>query len=229
MARKRAPGGGRKPIGAFPASTQLSIRMPDNIRVELEAAAKKRGWSLTQELLWRLRVSLSRGREDRRDAALRAIFFLITQMATQSLYTDTRGRGKPWYQDPFTFRAFKLAVAKLLDGLEPRGEISIPLYEIGSELAGHPIYSRLAGQPIYSTLIKTPEDAAEYAAEWELHKLFHSIVEPVTPDLREWMRTKLVSSEAELDEHIDYRMRELYAFSDARRDLGIKEPQKPKS
>jgi hypothetical protein len=192
--------------------------MPDNIRAELEAAAKKRGWSLTQELLWRLRVSLSKDREDRRDSALRAICFLITLMATRSLHT--RRPGKPWYQDPFTFRAFKLAVAKLLEGLEPRGEISIPFYESGT---------RFAGYPIYSTLIKTPEDAAEDAAGYQLARLFHSRAEPVTPDHREWMRILPgISSPAELDEFVDYYEREVYALSDARRDLGIKEPKEPK-
>src|SRR6516165_455129 len=55
MARKRAPGGGRKPKGAAPMRSQLTIRMPDDLRTELEAAARKRGHNLTDELLWRLR------------------------------------------------------------------------------------------------------------------------------------------------------------------------------
>jgi len=216
VARKRAPGGGRKPIGAFPASTQLSIRMPDNMRAELEAAAKNRGWSLTQELLWRIRVSLSKDRQDSRDSTLRAICFLISAMATRGLYT--RRPGKPWYQDPFTFRAFKLGVAKLLDALEPRGEISIPIHESGT---------RFAGLPIYSTLIKTPEDAADFAAEGELLRLFHIGPEGFTRDAEDRLRG--TSSLAEWNEFLDDYERGLYALSDARRDLGIDEPKKPES
>jgi hypothetical protein len=214
MPRKRAPGGGRKPIGAFPTSTQLSIRMPDNIRAELEAAAKKRGWSLSQELLWRVRVSLSKDRQDRRDSALRAICFLISAMATRGLHT--RRQGKPWYQNPFTFRAFKLGVAKLLDALEPRGEISIPIHENGT---------RFAGFPVYSTLIKTPEDAAEFAAEGEILRLFH-IGPEIFTRLTETEPLPFMGRLVKWNE--DYE-RELYALSDARRDLGIDEPKKPES
>ena len=53
--RKRAPGGGRQPSGAFSKLTSpLSLRMPADMRDELEAAAKASGKSLSQELLRRL-------------------------------------------------------------------------------------------------------------------------------------------------------------------------------
>ena len=55
LKRKRAPGGGRKPKGAFSKLTSpLSLRMPSDMRDELEAAAKASGKSVSQELLRRL-------------------------------------------------------------------------------------------------------------------------------------------------------------------------------
>ena len=45
--RKRAPGGGRKPSGPFAQNAaQLTIRMPTEMRGQLEAAAQRRGRSL---------------------------------------------------------------------------------------------------------------------------------------------------------------------------------------
>jgi hypothetical protein len=62
--RKRAPGGGRKRLGASVAQN-LTIRVDDDLRGQLEAAAiarQKRNWNLTQEILLRLRTSLSNER-----------------------------------------------------------------------------------------------------------------------------------------------------------------------
>src|SRR6516165_8156849 len=81
MAQKRAPGGGRKPIGRSSARAQLSVRMPDDLRTELEAAAAARGHSLTQEMIGRLRESLARERIDRQDPAMRALCFLFQNLA----------------------------------------------------------------------------------------------------------------------------------------------------
>ena len=148
------------------------------------------------------------------NSALRAICFLISAMATRGLFT--RRQGKPWYQDPFTFRAFKLGVARLLDALEPPGEISIPIHEQGT---------RFAGSPVYSTLIKTPEDAAVFAAEGELLRLFH-----IGPEIfTQHSDTEPLPIRGRLVEWNEDYERGLYALSDARRDLGIDEPKKRKS
>src|SRR5262245_44631170 len=103
MARKRAPGGGRKPKGAVAAGL-VAVRMQDDLRAQLDAAAKKRGYTLTDEVLGRLRASFAREREQRRDRAMRALGFLI---ATVADVAHLGGRlNKQWHRDPFMFQAF---------------------------------------------------------------------------------------------------------------------------
>ena len=75
MARKRAPGGGRKPKGPVAARSQLTVRMPDELRAELEAAARRRNRNLTDELIGRIRGSFAREHEQKRDPATRALLF----------------------------------------------------------------------------------------------------------------------------------------------------------
>lgn len=132
MVRKRAPGGGRKPSGS--AAQPLTIRINDHLRGQLEAAAatrakqkQKRGlsWNLSQEILCRLRWSVNKEVEDRRNQAMHDLCWLISDMAKRELHTDLAEQ-QSWHRDPFTFRAFKVAVAKLLDRLEPKGEMRPP-------------------------------------------------------------------------------------------------------
>jgi hypothetical protein len=159
-ARKRAPGGGRKPIGPSAARSLLTIRMPDDLRAELQASAAKRGRSLTQELLWRLKVSLNRERIDRQDQVMRAYCFLFTDLAEKLHFRQER----KWHRDSFTFRAFKLAVGKLLDALEPPGEPKSPFVKL-----------RDSDEPLHQQLVewfKTPESAATHAAALTLENLF---------------------------------------------------------
>jgi hypothetical protein len=124
MVRKRAPGGGRKPKGPV-AARLVAVRMPDDLRAELEAAVnrkqKRRKWTLTDELLWRLRVSFNREHEQRRDPATADWCDLIAELARWAHL------GHPnWDRDPYWFRTFKLAVFGLLGALEPPGEIKLP-------------------------------------------------------------------------------------------------------
>jgi len=65
MARKRAPGGGRKPQGKYGNLTStLTVRIPDDVREMLEESAARRepdGWSLAQELIHRIKHSFAKG------------------------------------------------------------------------------------------------------------------------------------------------------------------------
>src|SRR5262245_33167177 len=94
--RKRAPGGGRKPRGDFAElETMFSLRMPLEIRRQLDAAATKNRRSAAQELLARLNSSLARGKEKNRDGALSSLLFLITQLAeriSDSRFADKASR-----------------------------------------------------------------------------------------------------------------------------------------
>lgn len=129
LKRKRAPGGGRKPRGAFSKLTSpLSLRMPSDMRDELEAAAKASGKSVSQELLRRLQNTFSRDRDRVRDPAMQALCFLIAETAQQTAgLNSSKDRALEWRTSPFYFRAFKIAVGKLLDALEPKGKIEPPV------------------------------------------------------------------------------------------------------
>jgi hypothetical protein len=210
MVQKRAPGGGRKPIGPTVARAQLSVRMPDDLRTELEAAAAKRGRSLTQEMLWRLRVSLNRERIDRQDQVMRALCFLFTDLA-EKLHSRQGGK---WHRDPFTYRAFKLAVAKLLDALEPPGDAKSPFAKL--ENSDERLHQQLF------EWFKSPESAATHVASLTLESLFRpkkitaeekAVLRQVkTPDYADWG-----------DLFIEEQEREYFAMDTVGRVLGVKQ------
>ena len=217
--RKRAPGGGRKPSGPFRHSAaQLTVRMPDDMRARLDAAARKKGWSLSQELLWRLRVSFEKENyRDRRDPATRALCFLIAETA-QRVHI---GVLVEWNRNPFLFRAFKLAVAALLDELEPAGSAKSSVPEFSKVLKPHELQ-------LFGDRWKTPETAAAEAAKLTLTSLFlpaHD-VEDVKTRLRGLNFPERPNLSEELIKEFE---REFYAMANARRDLGIGEPKGPNS
>jgi hypothetical protein len=119
MVRKRAPGAGRKPKQG-PRASPLSLRMPADIRAGLEVSAAERkqgkGWSLSEEILHRLKQSFY---DERRDPAVRALSHILGVAIAIAKSTA----GPDWRSDPWAFRAFKLAFGQILDDLEPPGEI----------------------------------------------------------------------------------------------------------
>jgi len=206
MARQRAPGGGRKPKGTTPMRSQLTVRIPDELRAELEASAKRRGRNLSDELIGRLVASFSRERELKLDPTTRHLNFLFSKLAWEA----HRGfRGK-WHQNPFMFRAFKLAVAKLLDALEPSGEIKSPFEELFP--------------------YKTPEKLAQAAVDLTLSSLFFSSA-PLPehwPGVRHWAKQQQ-SSDPSLPylAWLDDSEREQFGFVAARNALELTpRPQK---
>ena len=130
MLKKRKPGGGRKPKGDFSGlASPLSIRMPEDMRKKLKAAASGSGKSTTQELLGRLSESL---REPpnffiREDLPTHDLCYLIEKM-TRPMRAPARAdlgwkQTRTWQNDKFLFLAFKAAISELLDRLAPAGEI----------------------------------------------------------------------------------------------------------
>ena len=121
MARKRAPGGGRKPKHGVRASP-FSLRLPGELREKLAAAASRhdgKDGSLSEEILRRLKQSFY---DERRDPALRALsHFLGVAIAIAKIVA-----GPDWRSDPWAFRAIKLAFGQILDDFEPKGEIRAP-------------------------------------------------------------------------------------------------------
>jgi hypothetical protein len=185
--------------------------MDDDLRNQLEAvtgkrAERKRNWNISQEILLRLRCSLDKERENRRSAAMRALCYVISELGRREFFTDFADR-RSWHREPFTFRAFKLAVTRLLDELEPPGEI-------------RPSSDSYVGQ------FETPEELAAVAADHMLYRLRHD--RPLTQE----QKAELLGGAAPADpliEHLPEFERELYAMASARHHLGLDEPGESKS
>jgi Arc-like DNA binding domain len=131
--RKRAPGGGRKPKGDFNnLSSPFSLRMPLDLRKQLELASRRSGRSISQEILRRVQNSFQRDRDRANAASLRALCFLISQIAEHASVLENNS----WRAEPFKFKAFKRGVSTLLSKLEPSGEVVGPF-----EKAGNPLFN----------------------------------------------------------------------------------------
>ena len=102
-------------------TSPLTIRMPADMRKELEKAAKARRRSVSQELMRRLQDSFTRDRDKARDPAMRALSFLFSELAE-----DVHLGVPRWRSDPFLYRAVKVGIGRLLDALEPPGEVKAP-------------------------------------------------------------------------------------------------------
>ena len=111
--RKRAPGGGRKPQGEFRNLTAvMSLRMPQDLRDQLERARKASRRTLSQELIARASASFERDRDQSRDRALRAFCFLFSEVVQAICPRDFPDERIPdWRFYPWLFQAFRLAVA----------------------------------------------------------------------------------------------------------------------
>jgi Arc-like DNA binding domain len=200
MKKKRALGGGRKPKGDFSrAISPLSIRMPEDMRAELETAATNNGRSVTQELLRRIQDSFYRDRDKTRDPAQRALCFMITELADNVTSGAERDRKFNWRTDPFFFRAFKIAVGLLLDALEPSGEMEPP-----------PEQEAVAGADALELEMlksfRSPEERATFVALHCMHSLRFA-----HPSWASGLRPEI---KADVERHY-------YGMADARRDLKI--------
>jgi hypothetical protein len=135
MVRKRAPGAGRKPKQG-PRASPLSLRMSADIRAGLEVSAAQRkqgkGWTLSEEILHRLRLSFDRERNEKRDQATRALCYLLAE----TIAAVARNAEPNWRSDPWSFRAIKLAFDQILDALEPIGEMRARVMDQSEPYAG---------------------------------------------------------------------------------------------
>jgi hypothetical protein len=211
--------------------------MPDDLRRELELAAQKRNRSLTDEMMARLRSSLSKERDDERDPALRALNFVIAQLAERvsgaNFMADRDFRleeQKWWRTDPFKFGAFKFAVGKLLDALEPsqpetglsEAELATIKEEALKEAAKEAVEKFGYTPEMEKWFIetnKTPEakGAYEFGALWTQLTRTNPLTEKEKQMGLQYPRFR---------EMIE---REFYGFEKARRDLGIDESDGGKS
>jgi len=123
VARKRAPGGGRKPKGPYRGkSVTITTRVTPDTRVALERAGAKKGHSLSQEIEIRLRQSLLR----RANAPVHVGALLYGM----SLLVDEieRDTGKRFIDDAFTGEAVRSALESLIYHFaqRPTGPFQVP-------------------------------------------------------------------------------------------------------
>jgi hypothetical protein len=219
--RKRAPGGGRKPKGEFAGlSTPLSIRMPPEMRAQLEAAARKSGRSISQELLTRLNDALKKDRNKAADPAMRALCFLFSSLA-YSVHWNMPN----WRSDPYLFRAIKIGICKLLDALEPTGEMKLPDFwrayaemPIAEGVSGNEKMMKAVRDSILPA-IQSPETMAEYALQQTLRAY-------ASPRPENWEALRGLASmpgwEGDIGGKILKHQEDYYyGMKDAKRDLAV--------
>jgi hypothetical protein len=222
--RKRAPGGGRKPEGEFRNLTAvMSLRMPQDLRDQLERARRASKRSLSQELIARAEVSFERDRDLSRDRSLRAFCFLFSEVAQAICPSGFPDEHIPvWRFDPWLFQAFRLALAKLLDRFQPTGEMKLPdfwqIIRDESDIEGFPPTKKEREQ-----MTRSPEAMADYA----VHRVLSDFADrqQVGRWHREWKRPE-EASDPLARQVLGYQIREwgttYYGMDQAQRDLAPK-------
>jgi Arc-like DNA binding domain len=205
--QKRAPGGGRKPQGEFDELTSMfSLRMPQDIRGQLDAAAEKNGRSAAQELLARLHNSFGRERDKSRDPATRALCFLFSE-----LQSKIAGRASRWHKDPFRFRALTLAIMGLLALKHPWDRLS---KETQAEL-----------QEKMAKTWKSPESLAAHLVSEMISQLYFN---PAPDDIKKAAAEEIRAMGPFAQTILQRIERSYYGMADALRDLQL-DRYKPKS
>jgi len=152
---------GRKPRGNYKQKTQVfSTRIRADTKAALEAAAKNRGHSLSQEIEMRLRRSFDEdqnlfeklgGRENY------AVLRLISSV--MSATWNPAGNMGSWLHDPYCFNQMVRAIASVLEALRPPGDPAIPPVEgpMGEALEA---LAELQGQMRAAKMLMAVRDAS---------------------------------------------------------------------
>jgi hypothetical protein len=122
MARNRAPGAGRKPRGEFRGKSEtLATRVMPSTRAALDRAARKNKRSLSQEVEYRLRLSMFDARKNyaKHIRALGEAVMLVAQFVE-------RASEKRWNEDAFTGEALRRGVELLISHFATRGNPITP-------------------------------------------------------------------------------------------------------
>jgi hypothetical protein len=139
----------------------MSLRMPQDLRDQLERARQASGRSLSQELLWRAGISFDRDRGLARDPALRAFCFLFAELV-ETLFVKMEAEPE-WRFDPWLFQTVKLAIGKLLDRFQPAGEIKRSKYWQffrEADIEGYPLTKEERAR-----ITETPDAMADFAVQ----------------------------------------------------------------
>jgi hypothetical protein len=123
MARKRAPGGGRKPRGEFHGkAATLTTRITAWTREALDRAAEKNDRSLSQEVERRLRDSIRNDLSRDRRPHVRALgeAFMLMILGVE------RRTGRRWLDDAFTAASIRHGLNFLISHFGPSGTLGLP-------------------------------------------------------------------------------------------------------
>jgi hypothetical protein len=223
MARKKHPGG-RKPQGEYSElAVHMSMRMPKRMHKRLTAEARARKRSATQELLRRLDNSFKEDERKERDPAMQALCFLIAETAHQVVgphsfimgtNTETPLSEGDWRSTPFFFRAFKLAVAQILDALQPPGDVKAP--RVNASL--FPVETATQeGEESYAAWLKRSFESPEARADYTSRQVLGSLMEVSKQSI------EALDERARLLEHRfpASHLREHYGMVNAVKDLQI--------
>jgi hypothetical protein len=227
MARKRKPGGGRKPKGSIRTKSEVfTTRITPNTRAAIEREAESSGQSISQVAERLLILGMETRRRRQTNRPLRALCFLIEALALRiggGQWMDIGRFDDPahqkavtsmqdeWRTDPFRYKAFTIAVQSLFDALKPKGEIRPPY---SSEMLDE-ISATLGENPAFTALMKnthaSPENLAAFyfANLWTQLNREHSLSERELETMRggDWVGEMI--------------REEFYGLQDARRDLGV--------
>jgi hypothetical protein len=123
MARKRAPGGGRKPRGEFRGkSSTLTTRITAETREALDRAAEKNDKSLSQEVERRLRDSIRNDLSRDQQPHIRALgeAFMLMVLGVE------RRTGRRWFGDAFTAESIRHGLNLLISHFGASGTPALP-------------------------------------------------------------------------------------------------------
>jgi formate dehydrogenase maturation protein FdhE len=118
--KRRRPGAGRPPAGPISGKVStFSTRITAETRDALETERKASGQSISQIAERLLNTGLAQVREQQTIAPTRALRFLVGRLADASSIKPGARRFE-WYEDRFTFEAFRVALMILLEQLRPK-------------------------------------------------------------------------------------------------------------
>jgi hypothetical protein len=150
MKQKRAPGAGRPPGKLGLKSATLSLRLPEDMRRELAAAAiKNKRRSVSEEIVLRLRATL-----DREEADLPRHVRSMSQVVARIALALEQRTKLPWNRDRYTQQQLSKAIDFFLYTYS-RGEIAVPP-AVAAEAARHPddtFYAERLGETVAGGII----------------------------------------------------------------------------
>jgi hypothetical protein len=188
----------------------MAIRMPPDMRAKLEAAAKKEGRKLSQELLSRLRTSFLKD-ELRAPKSIRALAYIVEIMERRVelvLCGQDRINGNQWRDDSLVFDAFKSGVNWILNQLRPKqSQVQNSVKE--------------GRRPLVAIMLKG-DDSARHIGESMAQMVFEEVRE-ISPDTKRYakdLQDLVVAKQIDVDEMISSVLM-ARARVDAKKDLKL--------